>query len=166
RVSNIRRTSPLTLAVWGAIGLVGGRALPIAIEFMGGSPPRVGWSPAWTMLVGAGAVGVVAWTTWQSLHKRNQRMTSDHGIKMLALVNAAVIVGILFDAGYAGFTLAFDDHWAVPYGRERVIHAGVTAVTGILLMVAVLLLEHACKIPGDDDDHPDSGASSTDSSPA
>src|SRR5699024_4248799 len=118
------------------------------------------------MLVGAGAVAVVAWNTWQSLHKRNQRMTSDHGIKMLAFGKAAAIVGILFAGGYAGFALAFIDHWGVPFGRERVIHAGVTAVTGLLLMVAGLLLEHACKIPGDDDDDPDTGASSTDSSPA
>lgn len=148
------------------MGLVAGRALPVVVGFFGGTMPRVGWSPAWTMLIGAAIVGVVAWKTWQALHKHNQRMTSDHGIKMLAFGKAAAIVGVLFAGGYAGFALAFIDDWGVPFGRERVIDSGVTAVTGILLMVAGLFLERACKIPGDDDEHPGSGASSTDASPA
>lgn len=165
RVSTVRRTSTLTLTVWGAVGLIAGRGLPVAVDVFHGTTPRVGWAPAWTMLIGAAIVGAIAWKTWQALHKRHQRMTSDHGIKMLALGKAAAIVGVLFAAGYAGFALAFIGEWQVPLGRERVIHGGAAAVTGLLLMAAGLLLERACKIRGDDDEQPGSGASSTDISP-
>ena len=106
-------------------------------------------------------VGALAWSTWQSLHKKRQRMTSDHAAKMLALSRSCVIVGALFAGGYGGFALAFINDLDTPLGNERAVNGGGAAFAGLLLLVAALLLERACRLPEGDDDE-----TATDASPA
>jgi hypothetical protein len=133
-------------------GLVIGRLIPVVITRLDGTVPRVSWGAALALLLGAGVVGGLAWSTWQSLHKKKQRMTSDHGVTMLALAKASAAVGALFAGGYAGFALAYVNSTGSPLGKERVLHGGGAAVAGLLLMVAGLLLERALQVPGDDDE--------------
>ena len=147
-----RRTSALQVAVWVAIGLLIGLLVRPVAERLDSSPPRVGWGAAATLFVVAVVVGTLAWSTWQSLHKRNQRMTSDHAAKMLALSRSRVIVGALFAGGYGGFALAFVGDLDTPLGQERAVNGGVAALAGLLLVVAALLLERACRLPEDDDE--------------
>ena len=82
-------------------------------------------------------------------------MTSDHGVKMLALSRSSLIVGGLFGGGYGGYALSFVPISTPPLGSARVWHAGAAAVAGVLLVVAALLLERACHIPGGDDEDPE-----------
>lgn len=147
-----RRTSAFQVAVWVSIGLVIGLLVRPVAERLDSSPPRVGWGAAATLFVVAVVVGTIAWSTWQSLHKKNQRMTSDHAAKMLALSRSCVIVGGLFAGGYGGFALAFVGDLDTPLGQERALTGGVAAVAGLLLVAAALLLERACRLPEDDDD--------------
>ena len=155
----VRRTSALNVAVWVAIGLVIGLMVrPVAVR-LEASPPRVGWGPATTLFAVALVVGVFAWSTWQSLHKKHERMTSDHAAKMLALSRSCVIVGALFAGGYGGFALAFVNDLDTPLGHERAVNGGVAALAGLLLLVAALLLERACHLPEDDDDETAADAS-------
>lgn len=166
-MSKVRPTSALSLTVMGGAGLVAGRLLRIVIESFDGIAPRVGWSAALTLLLAAVVLGGFAWNTWQALHKRGERMTSDHGIKMLALAKASSLVGALFAGGYLGYALAFVDSFDTPLGKERVIHAGVAGVAGILVMVAALLLERALQLPGGKDkDDKSGGNTQTDATPA
>lgn len=138
-----------------AIGLVFGLLVrPISVR-LDAIPPQVGWGPATTLFAVAIVVGALAWSTWQSLHKKNQRMTSDHGVKMLALSKSCVIVGALFAGGYGGFAITFLGDLDTPLGEERALHGGVAAVAGILLLVAALLLERACRLPEDHDEAAD-----------
>ncbi len=150
----VRRTSALNVAVWVTVGLVIGLLVrPVAVR-LDASPPRVGWGAATTLLVVALVVGAFAWNTWQSLHKKHERMTSDHAAKMLALSRSCVIVGALFGGGYGGFALAFVNDLDTPLGQERAVNGGVAALAGLLLLVAALLLERACRLPEDDDEEP------------
>lgn len=166
-MSTVRRTSALSLTVTGGTGLVAGRLLRTVIESFDATAPRVGWSAAVTLLVAAGVVGGFAWNTWQSLHKRGERMTSDHGIKMLALAKASSLVGALVSGGYLGYALAFADAFDTPLGKERVIHSGLAGIAGLLVMTAALLLERALQVPGDDKDGKSgSGSTQTDATPA
>jgi len=154
-VRPVRRTSALNVAVWVAIGLVIGLMVrPVAVR-LDASPPRVGWGPATTLFAVALVVGVFAWSTWQSLHKKHERMTSDHGVKMLALSRSSLIVGGLFSGGYGGYALSFVPDLDTQLGSARVWHAGTAAGAGLLLVVAALLLERACHIPGGDDEEPE-----------
>ena len=158
----VRRTSALNVAVWVAIGLVVGLLVrPIAVR-LDASPPRVGFGAAATLFVVAVVVGALAWSTWQSLHKKHERMTSDHAAKMLALSRSCAIVGALFAGGYGGFALAFINDLDTPLGHERAVNGGVAALAGLLLLVAALLLERACRLPEDDKN----GKSAPDPTPA
>ena len=157
----VRRTSAANVAAWAAIGLVIGLLVrPVAVR-LDASPPRVGWGAATTLVVVALVVAALAWSTWQSLHKKHERMTSDHAAKMLALSRSCAIVGSLFAGGYGGFALTYVGDLDTPLGQERAVQAGGAAVAGILLLVAALLLERACRLPDDHDDE-----SAADATPA
>jgi hypothetical protein len=151
-MNSVRRTSSLLVAALIATGLVIGRLLPPVIVRLDGNVPRVSWAAALTLLLAAVVVGGFAWTTWQSLHKKKQRMTSDHGIKMLALAKSGAAVGALVGGVYGGFALAFVDATDSPLGKERALHAAAAAIASLLLLIASLLLERACQVPGDDDE--------------
>lgn len=166
-MSTVRRTSALSLTAMGGAGLVAGRLLRTVIESFEGNAPRVGWSAALTLLLAAAVLSGFAWTTWQSLHKRGERMTAGHGIKMLALAKASALVGALFSGGYFGYALAFADAFDTPLGKERVIHSGLAGVAGLLVMIASLLLERALRVPGGEDEDGKGGESTqTDATPA
>ncbi len=147
-----KRTSALLIASLVGLGLVLGRLVPELILRAGRSVPIVGWGAALTLLLGAGILGALAWSTFQSLHKKNQRMTSDHGVTMLALAKASACVAALFAGGYGGYAVAYLDSFASPLGKDRVIHGGSAAIAGLLMMIAALLLERSLRLPGDDDE--------------
>ncbi len=147
-----RRTSALLIATLIGIGLVIGRIVPELILRADRSVPVVGWGAALALLAGAVALGGLAWNTWQSLYKKNQRMTSDHGVTMLALAKASAAAAALFAGGYGGYAVSYLDAFDSPLGKDRVIHAAAAAIAGLLMMTAALLLERALRVPGDDDE--------------
>ncbi len=151
-------TSALLVAVLLAVGVVGGRLTPPLIVRLDGTPPRLGWVAPLMLLAGAVVVGMFAWSTWQTLHRRHDRMTSDHAIRMLALAKACAIVGALVGGYYGGYALAFLDALDAMLGRERFVRGLAAAVASLLLTVAALLLERACRLPGDDDPDAEEGA--------
>jgi high-affinity Fe2+/Pb2+ permease len=165
-VTPVRRTSALLVAATAAIGLVIGLLVRPLSARLDSSPPRVGWAAATTLLLVAVIVGMLAWSTWQSLHKKHQRMTFDHGVKMLALSRSCVIVGALFAGGYGGFVITFLGDLDTPLGEERALHGGAAAVAGVLVVVAALLLERACRLPEDHEDDKGGGRATPDATPA
>lgn len=147
-----RRTSALVITSLVGIGLVVGRLIPELILRADRNVPVVSWGPAVMLLVGAIVLGGLAWNTWQSLHKKKQRMTSDHGVTMLALAKASSAVAALFAGAYGGYAIAYLDSLDSPLGEDRVFHAGAAAVAGLLMLVAALVLERSLRIPGGDDE--------------
>jgi hypothetical protein len=157
-MSQLKRATPLFVVALIGAGIVFGVLLRPLSTRLDATSPQVTWGPATMLFVVALLVGGIAWNTWQSLHKKKQRMTSDHGVKMLALSRSCLIVGGLFGGMYAGYALSFVSDFDTPLGSDRVWHAGFAAAAGLLLVVASLLLERACRIPGGEDDDPsDSG---------
>lgn len=151
---NLRRATPLFVVGLIGSGIVFGVLVrPVTARF-GITTPQVGWGAATMLFVIAVLVGGLAWNTWQSLHKKHERMTSDHALKMLALSRSCLIVGGLFAGTYVGYALSYVKDFDTPLGSDRVWHSGVAAAASLLLVVAALLLERACRIPGTDDDDP------------
>ena len=99
------------------------------------------------LLAGAVVVGYLAWSTWQSLHKQHERMTSDHGIRMLSLAKARASSARWSAAFYGGYALAFIDELDSTLGKERFVRGLAAAVASLLLLAAGLLLERACRLP-------------------
>lgn len=151
----MKRATPLFVVALIGGGIITGTLVRPLAARMDATPPQIGWGPATMLFTIAVLIAGVAWNTWQSLHKKHERMTSDHGVKMLALSRSCLIVGGLFGGGYGGYALSFVPDLDTPLGSARVWHAGAAAVAGVLLIVAALLLERACHIPGADDEDPE-----------
>ena len=147
-----RPVPALTIAILLAVGVIAGRLTPPLIVRLDGTPPRLGWIAPLTLLAGAAGVATLAWNTWQSLHKRRERMTAEHGIRMLSLAKACAMVGALVAGYYGGFALAYLDQLDASLGRERFVRGLAAAVASLLLLAAGLLLERACRLPEDDED--------------
>lgn len=145
-------TSALLVVALLAVGVVVGRLTPPLIVRLDGTPPRLGWIAPLMLLAGAVVVGICAWNTWQSLHRKNERMTADHGIKMLSLAKACAVVASLVAGFYGGFAVAYIDALDSMLGRERFVRGLGATVASLLLLVAALLLERACRLPEDDDE--------------
>ncbi|MET0931902.1 MAG: DUF3180 domain-containing protein [Aeromicrobium sp.] len=145
-------TSALLVVALLAVGIIAGRLTPPLIVRLDGTPPRLGWIAPLTLLAGAIGVGTFAWNTWQSLHKKHERMTAEHGIRMLSLAKSCAVVGALVAGYYGGFALAYIDALDAMLGRERFVRGLAAAAASLLLLVAGLLLERACRLPDDDDD--------------
>lgn len=154
-----RPTSTLLVVGLIAVGLVVGRLTPPVIVRLGGSPPRLGWVGPLMLLAGAVVVATFAYNTWQSLHRRHERMTADHGITMLSLAKSCAVVASLVAGFYGGFALGFIDNLDSMLGRERFVRGLGASFASLLLLVAALLLERACRLPEDDDDEGNRGAS-------
>jgi hypothetical protein len=151
----MKRATPLLVVALIGVGVIVGTLVRPLAARMDSTPPQIGWGPATMLFTIAVLIAGLAWNTWQSLHKKHERMTSDHGVKMLALSRSSLIVGGLFGGGYGGYALSFVPDIDTPLGSARVWHAGTAAVAGGLLVVAALLLERACHIPGGDDEDPE-----------
>jgi nitrate/nitrite transporter NarK len=150
-----RRTTAVHVAALVALGLLLGSIVrPLTLR-LGGTPPRPGWLVGVLLLALAILAGVLAWSTWQSLHQRKQRMTSQHAMTLLALAKACGIVGALSFGAYGGFALAFVRDWDTVFGRDRVLQGGSAAVAGLLLLVSALLLERALHVPQPDEEDDD-----------
>lgn len=147
-----RRSSPLYVALLVASGLVVGRLLPpLTVRLDGTSPPVPGWGAAIVLLCGAIAIGALAWSTWQNLHRDKRRFTAHHAIRLVALAKAAVLVGGVFTGGYAGYALAYLGS-STELGELRFWRAAAAAGAALLLLIAALVLEWACRLPSGDDE--------------
>lgn len=150
----LQRLSAVTLAVVAAVGLVVGRAIRPVVERFDGVAPTVPWTASIAMLFLAAVLGWLAYSTYQALHKRHERIAADRAVRQLVLAKASALVGALVAGGYAGFALSFVDAMRTSLGQDRVVHAAVTAVAGVVVVVAAILLERACEVPRDDDETP------------
>lgn len=150
-----RRTTAVHVAALVAIGLLAGSLVRPVVIRLGMSPPRPGWLVAVLLLALAALLAAVAWSTWQSLHRSKQRMTSQHAVTLLALAKACSIVGALSVGAYGGFALSFVRDWDTAFGQYRVLHGGLAAVSGLLLLVAALVLERTLHVPQPDDEDDD-----------
>jgi uncharacterized membrane protein YidH (DUF202 family) len=151
-VTPVRRSSALLVFALVGAGLVVGRLLPELLQRAGHTPPSVSWAAAATLLLAAVLVAGFAWNMWQSLHRKERTIHSEHAVRMLAVAKACVVVSALFTGGYAGFALAFASTFKAPAGHDRVIHGGAASLAALGLLVAALLLERACRLPGAADD--------------
>lgn len=143
----------LVVALLGT-GVIVGRLTPPMLVRLDLSVPRIGWAAPLLLFVAASGVGVIARNTWRSLHRRHERMTADHGIKMLSLAKSCALVGALVAGYYGGFALAYLDALDTTLGKERFVRGLAASVSSVLLLVAGLLLERACRLPEDDDEAP------------
>ena len=135
-------------------GAVAGWLVVVTANALDLLPPRIPWSAPIGLAVFAALVGVLAWSTHQRIQVRRERMEPQRAVAFLVLGKASALAGALVAGGYLGFAVMFLARFDAAAPRDRVIRAAVAILAGVLLSVAGLRLERACKVPGDDDDEP------------
>ena len=145
----LRPTSLGTLLGWAAIGVLGGRLLRPAAERVQGTAPVVGWLQPGALLLLAAILGGTAWLTWRTLHVRHDYLEPQRAVNRLVLARSCALVGALVAGGYAGYALA----WLptdTDLGTQRAVRSAIAAGLGVVVVVAALLLERACRVRSDD----------------
>jgi Protein of unknown function (DUF3180) len=152
RPGSVRPTSRGLLVALVVLGAAIGWTVVAAIENSGGVAPTLSWlTPvAWAFL--SALLFVAARNTHQRIQVRRQRVDPSRAVFLLMLAKASAFVGALCAGVYAGFALRFVDALGASGPRNRVIVAGLSAVVAVLVVVAGLLLERACRIPEDPDE--------------
>jgi hypothetical protein len=149
----LRTTSAATLAVVALVGLAIGGVIRPLIERGGGIAPTVPWAAPLTLCFLAAVLLGLAWTTYRTIHQHHRRIEPQRAVNLLVFGKASALVGAAVAGGYLGYGLSFvqsADDAALP--RERLMHSLVAAAVSAVVMVGGLLLERACRVPGDGDD--------------
>ncbi len=146
---HLRPTTGASLAIAAVIGLVLGWLLRPVMVRLNGTAPIVTWAQALALVFVAAVLAYVAWHTWQTIHVHRRRLPHHRAVNRLVLARASALVGALAAGGYAGYAVTWLGD-ASELADERLLRCGVAAVGGLLMMLASLLLERACRVPSED----------------
>ncbi len=158
----MRPTGPGPLVVLGAVAMVGGWSIrPLSIHFVTAEPVISVWTVVvlWVLAV---AVGLVAWRTWRVLQRDPRKRTPAgnasgtaprlepyQAVNRLVLGKAAALAGAVVLGGYAGFAIAHLGIVPTELSGQRLLRGSLAAAGGLLMLVAGLLLERACRVRDD-----------------
>ena len=149
---SIKITPPRALAVAALFGALAGWLIVAATNSFDLVAPQVPWTAPLGVFLIAALVGVIAYTTHQRIHVRRQRIEPQRAVAFLVLGKASALAGALVAGGYLSYALMFITRLDAVAPRDRVIKSAVAAVAGVVLAIAGLLLERACRVPKSDDD--------------
>jgi hypothetical protein len=148
-VGRLRPTSAGALAVCFALGMVGGWLLHRVGERMWDSAPVVTWVQILVLFFGAAILGATAWVTWRQLHVRKIWLEPHRAVNRLVLAKSSALVGSLVAGGYAGYAVSW-----IGLDPERpghgVARSLLAALAGLVLTLAAVTLERACRVRKDD----------------
>ena len=149
---SIKITPPRALAVAALFGALAGWLVVAATNSFDLVAPQVPWTAPVGLFLIAALVGVIAYSTHQRIHVRRQRIEPQRAVAFLVLGKASALAGALVAGGYLTYALMFITRLDAVAPRDRVIKSAVTAVAAVVLAIAGLLLERACRVPKTDDD--------------
>jgi len=139
------------LAVWAIAGLVGGWLVHPGTQRFGGTPPLVSLIQPLALFLVAGILGVTAYSTRRLVRGRPDLLLPHQAVNRLLLARACAFVGALMLGGYLGYAMSWVGNPA-ELADERILRSGVASFGGLLIVVAALLLERACRVSSDDED--------------
>ncbi len=149
----MRPTRVSTLLAAGVAGGVLGYALGSLLDRLGYGLPRVSWVTIGLLVLLA--VGLTVSSRRVAGWVSGDRPTGpDDALRMgrlVALAKAGSLFGAVMTGGYLGLAAAGLDRLATDAGQAHVGWAVGAALAGVAVVVAALLLERACRVPGDGD---------------
>jgi hypothetical protein len=151
----VRPTRITVLLAAAAVGLVVGWFGGALVELSDGVAPSVPWSSVGVLVFAAAVLGGTAWTTWRTIHRQRRWIDPHKAVNRLVLAKASALVGALMAGLYAGYGARFLDDLGAPLPQERVIRSGLVVLAAVLVVVAAVLLEHACRVPKPPEDERD-----------
>lgn len=155
---SVTQTPLRALVVAAVFGGLAGWLIVVVANALDLVPPRIPWSAPIGLAVFAALVAVLAHSTHQRIQVRRERVEPQRAVAFLVLGKASALAGALVAGGYLGFALLFLSRFDAATPRDRVIRSAVAIVAGVVLSIAGLRLERACKVPDDDDEDEPSGS--------
>lgn len=112
--------------------------------------PPLPWTAIPTVLLLAAVEFVAAYHTRRRIRRLPWTVPVEPltAARLLALAKASVAVAVLVGGAFGGVALVLLDRLHAPGPRADVLVAGGTAAAALLLLVAGLALERACRVPG------------------
>lgn len=138
------------LVAWGLTGLVLGWLLRTVVTAAGGIVPVVGWVQAFVLFFVAAVLAGVARATRRAIAEPERRPEPHQLVNRLVLARACALVGALVAGGYAGYAVSWLGVSSELVGL-RVLRSLVASVGGLVMTVAAVALERACRAPTDGD---------------
>ena len=149
---SVKLTPFRALVVSALFGGLAGWLLVVTANAFDLIPPEVPWTAPIGLILLAALVGALAYSTHQRIQVRRERMEPSRAVAFLVLGKASALAGALVAGGYFAYALMFLTRIDAVAPRDRVIRSGIAVLAGIALCITGLLLERACKIPGEDED--------------
>ena len=145
----LRPMRPTVLVLWALVGFVGGWIYHWAVARGTGTAALVSWAQPAALLLVAIVLFVTAWSTRRTIRLRPGGLSPAHAVNRLVLARACAYVGALAGGAYLGYALSWlgiDSDLA----DQRALRSACAAVAGLLMVVAGVLLERACRVPPED----------------
>lgn len=142
---HVRPTAVGPLLGVAAVGLLGGWLLRPVGQRLADIAPVVTWVQVAALFLVAGLLGWAAWTTWRTVHVHRRRLEVHRAVNRLVLAKACAVVGALMAGGYAGYGISWVG-MAAELADQRMLRSALAALAGVLICVAALLLERACRV--------------------
>lgn len=134
----------------GVVGLVVGWSLRLAALRLGYAEPDVTSTSLALLAFVAAILGGSAWLTRRAVRRDRTALAHHAAVNRLVLGKACALVGALLLGGYAGYGLA-QLGVGDPAAFTRLWRSGLGVLAAGAVLVTALLLEHACRVPGDPD---------------
>jgi hypothetical protein len=143
--------SPSVLCAWGVVGLVAGWLFH-RILYEGTRPaPMVSWGQPLALALVAAILAGTARSTRRSVQQSHGQLSPHHAVNRLVLARACAYVGCLMAGAYFGYAVSWLGVGS-DLASQRAIRSSIAGVAGILVVVAGLLLERACRVPPEGDE--------------
>jgi hypothetical protein len=139
---------PLSYAVvtaWALAGLALGWLWHPVAERLAGTAPVVSWAQPGALWLVAVAIVITWWQTYRAVQVRHERLEPHQAVNRLVLSRAGALVGALVSGGYAGYAVSWIGDPAELAG-QRIVRSLVAVAAGVVIVVAALLLERACRV--------------------
>ena len=149
-LGRIRFTGPGPLVVAGVLGLVLGWSIrPLCLR-LGYAEPNVSITAIAGLFFVAAIIGGTAYVTRRTVRRNRFDLAHHQAVNRLVLGKACALAGALVLGGYVGYAVA-QIGVSDSASDVRLWRALLAAVAALGVTVAALLLEHACRVPHDDD---------------
>ena len=124
--------------------MIGRAVRPVSIR-LDGTAPRVGWLPVFALFFVAAILAGVAWSTYRTVQRRQERLEPHQAVNRLVLAKACALAGAIVAGGYFGYALSWI-RMEAELAQERLLHSALAGVGGLLIVVGSLALERACRV--------------------
>ncbi len=147
----LRPVSPAGIVALGLLGLlVGWLARPLFQSWFGVAPV-VTWLPAMLFGFVAAILFVAVRGTRKAQDGSRPRPDPQHMVNRFVLARATALVGAFVAGGYGGYAVSWLGLEA-ELASQRVLRSAVAALAALVMVVAAVLLERACRVRSDGED--------------